>query len=43
MGLFKGLFRGTQARLVHVGVIVVSQLLIYDSIKQSLGIPIGGH
>jgi solute carrier family 25 phosphate transporter 3 len=40
---FKGLFRGTQARLVHVGVIVVSQLLIYDSIKQSLGIPIGGH
>ena len=39
----KGLFRGTQARLVHVGVIVVSQLLIYDSIKQSLGIPIGGH
>lgn len=33
-----GLFRGTQARLVHVGVIVVTQLLIYDGIKSALGI-----
>ena len=37
---FKGLFRGTQARLVHVGVIVVTQLLIYDGIKAALGIPL---
>ena len=43
----RGLFRGTKARLLHVGVIVVSQLLIYDSIKAALGIPLpggaGGH
>lgn len=39
----KGLFKGTKARLLHVGVIVVVQLLIYDSVKAALGIPIGGH
>lgn len=43
----RGLFRGTKARLLHVGVIVVSQLIIYDSIKAALGIPLpggpGGH
>ena len=39
---FRGLFRGTRERLVHVGVIVVTQLLIYDSIKSLMGIPIAG-
>ena len=40
----QGLFRGTRERLVHVAVIVVTQLLIYDTIKAALGIPIaGGH
>ena len=34
----RGLFRGTKARLLHSTIIVVSQLLIYDTIKQVLGI-----
>ena len=39
---FKGLFKGTKARLLHVGVIVVSQLLVYDIIKASLGLQVTG-
>ena len=35
----KGLFTGTKARLVHVGVIVVVQLTAYEYVKQLLGIP----
>jgi hypothetical protein len=37
----RGLFRGTKERLLHVAVIVVIQLSIYDSIKASLGIAVG--
>ena len=36
----KGFFKGFQARLVHVSVIVVSQFLAYDSIEEFFGIPI---
>jgi len=43
----QGLFVGTKARLLHVGVIVVIQLLAYDIIKAACGIPVtgmsGGH
>eukprot|EP00536_Pseudo-nitzschia_multiseries_P016966 jgi/Psemu1/223254/e_gw1.1313.26.1 len=35
-------FRGTQARLVHVGMIITSQLMIYDLVKQLLGLPATG-
>ena len=37
-----GLFKGLQARLIHVIFIVVIQLLIYDSVKQLVGIPVTG-
>lgn len=37
----RGLFRGTKERLLHVALIVVIQLSIYDSIKASLGIAVG--
>lgn len=35
-------FRGTQARIVHVGLIITSQLVIYDIVKQMLGLPATG-
>ena len=38
----EGFFKGFRARLVHVCVIVVSQLLVYDSIKQFFGIAATG-
>ena len=37
-----GLFRGTQARLVQMLAIVVVQLLVYDSIKALVGLPVTG-
>lgn len=37
-----GLFSGIQARFVHVCVIVVTQLLIYDTVKQAFGIAATG-
>ena len=37
-----GFFTGTQARLVHVGMIITSQLVIYDLVKQLLGLPATG-
>jgi solute carrier family 25 phosphate transporter 3 len=37
-----GMFRGIQARLVHVASIVVIQLLVYDYVKQLCGIPATG-
>lgn len=37
-----GLFRGTKARLLHVGVIVVVQLLVYDFVKECVGLPVTG-
>jgi solute carrier family 25 phosphate transporter 3 len=38
----RGLYAGTQARLLHVTIIVVTQLVVYDSIKQLVGIPATG-
>jgi solute carrier family 25 phosphate transporter 3 len=35
-------FRGTKARIVHVGMIITSQLVIYDIVKQMLGLPATG-
>jgi solute carrier family 25 phosphate transporter 3 len=35
-------FRGTQARIVHVGMIITSQLVVYDLVKQMLGLPATG-
>jgi solute carrier family 25 phosphate transporter 3 len=39
-----GFFLGVQARLVHVSVIITSQLVVYDIIKQLIGLkPTGSH
>lgn len=35
-------FTGTGARVVHVGLIITSQLVIYDIVKQLLGLPATG-
>jgi solute carrier family 25 (mitochondrial phosphate transporter), member 3 len=35
-------FRGTGARIVHVGMIITSQLVIYDIVKQLMGLPATG-
>ena len=35
-------FRGLNARFIHVGCIITFQLVIYDQIKQSLGLPASG-
>ena len=35
-------FTGTQARIVHVGLIITSQLVVYDIVKQLLGLPATG-
>ena len=35
-------FRGTGARMIHVGMIITSQLVIYDVVKQLLGLPATG-
>mmetsp|Transcript_4993 Transcript_4993/g.7334 ORF Transcript_4993/g.7334 Transcript_4993/m.7334 type:complete len:313 (-) Transcript_4993:273-1211(-) len=37
-----GFFTGTGARIVHVGAIITSQLVIYDIVKQLLGLPATG-
>lgn len=37
-----GLYKGTKARMVHVILIVVIQLLAYDYIKHLCGIPVTG-
>ena len=37
-----GFFTGLQARFVHVGLIITSQLVIYDIVKQLLGLPATG-
>ena len=37
-----GFFSGLSARLLHVGVIITSQLVLYDTIKQLLGLPATG-
>ena len=38
----KGLFKGTKARLLHVSFYVVVQFLVYDFVKQSVGLPVTG-
>lgn len=35
-------FTGTGARIVHVGMIITSQLVVYDIVKQLLGLPATG-
>lgn len=37
-----GFFTGTKARILHVGVIITSQLVVYDLVKQLLGLPATG-
>ena len=41
-GGFGRFFVGTSARLVHVGLIITTQLVIYDIVKQMLGLPATG-
>jgi solute carrier family 25 phosphate transporter 3 len=41
-GGIAGFFTGTSARILHVGLIITSQLVIYDVIKQLLGLPATG-
>lgn len=44
-GFIQGLssfYTGLYARLVHVGMIITSQLIIYDLVKQLLGLPATG-
>jgi solute carrier family 25 phosphate transporter 3 len=41
-GGMSGFFTGTGARIVHVGMIITSQLVIYDLVKQMLGLPATG-
>ena len=38
-----GLLLGLKARLVHVIGIIWVQLIIYDNVKQALGLPATGH
>eukprot|EP00980_Cylindrotheca_fusiformis_P001284 scaffold333_cov133-Cylindrotheca_fusiformis.AAC.10 len=38
----KGFFAGLSARFLHVGAIITSQLVLYDLIKQLLGLPATG-
>lgn len=37
-----GFFTGLTARFLHVGAIVTSQLVLYDIVKQALGLPATG-
>ncbi len=41
-GGFSAFFRGLNARFLHVGCIITFQLVIYDQIKQALGLPASG-
>ena len=35
-------FRGLSTRILHVGMIITSQLIVYDLVKQMLGLPATG-
>lgn len=35
-------FRGLSTRILHVGMIITSQLVVYDVVKQMLGLPATG-
>ena len=39
---FRGFFTGINARFLHVGAIITSQLVLYDFVKQLLGLPATG-
>ena len=39
---WKGLFSGLPARILHVGSIITSQLVVYDLVKQAVGLPLTG-
>ena len=41
-GGFRGFFVGTKSRFLHVGIIVTSQLILYDIIKRLVGIAATG-
>lgn len=41
-GGLSGFFTGTGARILHVSSIITSQLVIYDIVKQALGLPATG-
>lgn len=41
-GGLSAFFRGISARFVHVGIIITCQLVIYDQLKQLLGLPASG-
>lgn len=41
-GGVSGFFTGTGARIIHVSTIITSQLVIYDIVKQLLGLPATG-
>lgn len=41
-GGIQAFFRGLNARFLHVGCIITFQLVIYDQIKQALGLPASG-
>jgi solute carrier family 25 phosphate transporter 3 len=36
------LFMGTQSRIMHVGTIITSQLVVYDTVKEMLGLQATG-
>jgi solute carrier family 25 phosphate transporter 3 len=38
----KGFVTGISARFLHVGAIITSQLVLYDTVKQLLGLPATG-
>jgi solute carrier family 25 phosphate transporter 3 len=41
-GGISAFFRGISARFVHVGIIITCQLVLYDQLKQLLGLPASG-
>lgn len=39
---WRGFFSGLTARFLHVGIIITSQLVLYDAVKQAMGLPATG-
>jgi hypothetical protein len=37
----RGLFVGAQVRMLHVITIVLTQLVVYDFLKETMGLPLG--
>lgn len=40
---WRGFFAGLVARILHVSSIITSQLVVYDLVKQAVGLPMTGH